>query len=96
MNLAALLEEYDLSLDDVRWYLATRLTDSLLLQREEPTEITRRIWSGALERDLYDMEERFLRETQADIDQGIVDEPHLRELLDQIRITKIQRDRAYR
>ena len=94
VNLDALLNEYDLSIDDVRWYLATRLSSSLLSHREAPAELTCRIWSGALERELYDMEERFVSDLRQEITRGMVDEPHVRDILDQIRITKIQRGRA--
>jgi hypothetical protein len=94
MDLSALLDEYDLSIDDVRWYLASRLTASLLSHKEEPQELTQRIWAGALERELYDMEERFMRALREDINRGMADEPHVRDILDQIRITKIQRGRA--
>lgn len=94
VNLDALLNEYDLSIDDVRWHLANKLSTSLLLHKEAPVDLTRRIWSGALERELYDMEERFLGELRQEIARGMVDEPHVRDLLDQIRITKIQRGRG--
>ncbi len=91
MSVSALLKEYDLSLDDIRWYLSTRLAESLLSQREEPEEITRRIWSGALESELYDLEERFLRDLQDEMDRGLIDQQHVREHLERARMLKIQR-----
>ena len=89
--LSELLKEYDLSLDDIRWYLSSRITDSLLSQREDPEEITRRIWSGSLESELYDMEERFLRDLQDELERGLIDNQHVREHFDRARILKMRR-----
>jgi hypothetical protein len=91
MSVSALLKEYDLTLDDIRWYLATRLTESLLSQREEPGELSRRIWSGSLESELYDMEERFLRDLQDEMDRGLIDQQHVREHPERARMLKIRR-----
>ena len=43
MSVTRIQEEYDLSLDDIRWYLSTLITESLLSQRGRPEETTRRI-----------------------------------------------------
>lgn len=91
MSVSDLRSEYDLSLDDIRWYLASRITDSLLTQRETPEEITRRLWSGSLEAELYDMEERFLRDLQDQLDRGLIDEQHVRDHFDRARMLRIQR-----
>ena len=91
MSVIELQKEYDLSLDDIRWYLSSLLTESLLSQRESPEEITRRIWSGSLESELYDMEERFLRQLGDELDRGLIDEQHVREHFDRARILKMRR-----
>ncbi|MFP4114198.1 MAG: hypothetical protein ACOC2Y_08095 [Spirochaetota bacterium] len=91
MSVSTLREEYDLSLDDIRWYLATRITDSLLSQRETPHEITHRVWSGSLEAELYQMEERFLRDLQDELDRNLIDDQIVREHFDKARILKIRR-----
>lgn len=91
MSVTQLQEEYDLSLDDIRWYLSVRITESLLSQRESPEEITRRIWSGQLEAELYDMEERFLRELADQLDRDLIDEQHVRDHFDRARILKMRR-----
>lgn len=91
MSVSELLEEYDLSPDDIRWFLATQLAESLLLDRDEPEKLVRRIWSGALEAQLYNAEERYLTSLQDDLSTGRTDEPVVREQLERARITKIQR-----
>ena len=67
MNTKTLLGEYDLDIDDVRWYLAVRKAEELLGFSSEPRELIRRIWSKALEAELYEMEDRFLSQ----IDEGL-------------------------
>lgn len=91
MSVTRIQEEYDLSLDDLRWYLSTLITESLLSQRESPEEITRRIWSGALESQLYDMEERFLRDLQDELDRGLIDEQKVREHFEHARALAFRR-----
>jgi hypothetical protein len=91
MSVARLQEEYDLSLDDIRWYLSWQITESILSQRETPEDIARRIWSGSLESELYDMEERFLRELQDELDRDLIDEQAVRDHFDRARILKMRR-----
>ena len=93
MSVTRLLEEYDLSLDDVRWYLSSRVAESLLSQREQPQEIVQRIWSGALGDELYDMEERFLHRLQDELDRDLIDEQIIRDHLDRARMLKMRRPR---
>jgi hypothetical protein len=93
MALTALLDEYDLTLDDIRWYLADRIARSLLLDREDPEAITRRIWSGALEAELYDLEEAFLERTRDELKRGITDVQAVRDQLEQARLLKLRRPR---
>jgi uncharacterized protein (UPF0548 family) len=84
MKIAELLEELDLSLDDVRWFLAVRETERLLSLKDTPLEITRLLWSGALERDLYDMEERFLAEQGEALARGRRDQTAVRQILAEV------------
>jgi hypothetical protein len=91
MSVAGIRDEYDLSLDDIRWYLSSSITDSLLSQRDRPEEIVRRVWSGSLEGELYDMEERFLRSLQDELDRGLIDESTVREHFERARILKMRR-----
>lgn len=91
MSVERLREEYDLTLDDLRWYLSNSIADSLLSQREQPEQIVRRIWSGKLEDELYDMEERFLRSLQDELDRGLTDEGSVRDHFERARMLKMRR-----
>jgi hypothetical protein len=91
MKIGELLEELDLTIDDVRWYLAVRETERLLALRDRPLEITRLLWSGALERELYDMEERFLAEQGEALARGRRDQTAVRQLLAEIARTRGRR-----
>jgi hypothetical protein len=84
VKITELMQEYDLEIDDVRWYLACLQADRLLSFRGQKRELIRLIWSGSLEGDLYDMEERFLGELQNRLDQGIRDEVQVRMTLKEI------------
>jgi hypothetical protein len=79
-----MMQEYDLEIDDVRWYLASQQADLLLGYRDDKRELIRLIWSGALEGSLYDMEERFLGELQSRLDGGIRDEVQVRGVLREV------------
>ncbi len=91
MKITALLEELDLSLDDIRWFLAVRQTERLLNLKDTPLEITRLLWSGALEGELYDMEERFLAEQDEALQRGRKDETAVRQLLAEVAQARARR-----
>lgn len=81
MNINEMMQEYELEIDDVRWYLACRQADRLFSYRDKKRELIRLIWSGELEGALYDMEERFLGELQGRLDGGSRDEIQVRGVL---------------
>jgi uncharacterized protein (UPF0548 family) len=91
MKIAELLEELDLSLDDIRWFLAVRQTERLLSLKDTPLEVTRLLWSGALESELYDMEERFLAEQNEALRRGRKDETAVRQLLAEVARVRARR-----
>ena len=84
VKISELMQEYDLEIDDVRWYLAAMQADRLLSYRENKQELIRLVWSGTLEGELYDMEERFLGELQSRLDRGSRDEAQVRTILREI------------
>ena len=85
------MQEFDLEIDDIRWYLAAIQADRLLSYRENKRELIRLIWSGSLEGELYDMEERFLAELQNRLDRGSRDEVQVRSLLREIVASREKR-----
>jgi len=86
-----LMQEYDLEIDDIRWYLAAMQAERLLSHRENKRELIRLIWSGSLEGELYDMEERFLGELQSRLEQGSRDEIQVRAILREIVASREKR-----
>jgi len=93
MNVTALMEEYNLAIDDVRWYLSQTIARELVSTAEERTDLVRYIWSGKLESRLYEMEEKYLAELQHTLDQGRRDESWLRNQLSEIQRAKQKRKR---
>ena len=91
MSVKEILREYDLALDDVRWYLATLLTQRLLEYKEKIPELTKYIWSGQLEDDLYNMEEEYLAHLQSQLNSERYDEHRIREILREVTWEKEKR-----
>lgn len=84
VKISEIMQECDLEIDDVRWYLACQQAELLLGYRDNKRELIRLIWSGALEGTLYDMEERFLGELQSRLDGGTRDEVQVRGVLREV------------
>ena len=93
MTMQQLLEEYDLNLDDVRWYLALSQADRLISYKERPRDLALEIWAGRLEAQLYNMEERFLADRDERLANKLTSEHRIREELGEIRIAKRRRQR---
>ncbi len=86
-----MLKEHDLSLDDVRWYLATEEARRLLAYRDREFELIRYIWSGQLEDEVYHMAERFLDDLRADLERGLKDPAQVRSLFREIDAARANR-----
>jgi hypothetical protein len=91
MKVSEVLAEHGLDIDDVRWYIAALLAGKLLDYRSHQEELTRYIWSGKLEAELYDAEERYLGELQRKVDAGMMDEHALREVVREVSTAKRKR-----
>ena len=91
VKIRELMQEYDLEIDDLRWYLSIVQAERLLSYREKKRELARLIWSGSLENELYDMEERFLAELQNRLEGGSRDEIQVREILKEIVASRDKR-----
>lgn len=92
MTVQQLLEEYDLSLDDVRWFLSRQEAERLLSYRKEPENLAREIWAGRLEAGLYNMEERHVAELAERLEGNLTSEQRVREHLGEIRAAKRARE----
>ena len=93
MTVHRLLEENDLGIDDVRWYLAREQSDRLLSYKDHPQDLAHLIWSGELEADLYEMEERFLADLQEQLDRGQTDEAQIHQIVGEIARAAAKRRR---
>lgn len=91
MTVDELRAEFDLAIDDIRWYLSHDLMNRLLERKDEPQGVVDWIWSGRLEAELYQMEERFLNRLQDEMERNLIDERQVREHFDRARILKLQR-----
>lgn len=74
-----LMKEYSLEIDDIRWFVSYQQTISILSHNENPIEITKKIWSGKLEAELYNLEEKYLEDISSQLERNLVDEIWVRE-----------------
>lgn len=93
MDIKEIMEEYGLELADLRWYLCEKLAVRLLSYQDKPEELTRLLWEGSLDDELYEMEERFLEDIQQQINRETIDEPKVREIIGEVRLAKNKRRR---
>jgi hypothetical protein len=91
MIVSDLMDEYNFEIDDVRWYLSSIITERVLSMKDKKEEISRFIWSGRLEKELYNMEERFLADLEDQFHRDILDEPKIREIFAEIETAKKNR-----
>jgi hypothetical protein len=93
MTIHELLDEYNLTTDDVRWSLCARIAESIRLSLEidGPEQLVHRLWSGELGDLLYDMEERWIRDSADRLSRRVLDEGHLRDELKQMALDGIRR-----
>ena len=90
--LQELMKEYSLELADIRWLISSRLTTSILSDSDTPAEIAKRIWSGKLESELYNMEEKFLEDIMLQLKRGLIDETWIREQFAEASELKCRKD----
>ncbi len=93
MTVKELLDEYELEIDDVRWYLATYMSRRLLSYQHEPDELARYIWSGEMEGDFYNMEEKLIDDLQDQLERDLTDESRLRELMAEMNYLRKKRQK---
>lgn len=86
-----LMKEYNLEIDDIRWYLSFLTAEKILSLTESPDEITRYIWSGELDKELYNMEERYLEELESLFNSNLIDEAAIREQFEEASVRKCSR-----
>ena len=90
--LKELMKEYSLEIADIRWLVSYRMTVSILSHSDSSEEITKMIWSGKLESELYNMEEKFLDDIMSQFERGLIDEAWIREQFAEASELKCRRD----
>ena len=93
MNLQKIIEEFNLEIDDIRWYLSQLLCQKFLSYKDDERELTRYIWSGELASALHEMEERFISDLQDQLNRSLIDEAMVREIIREIEASKRKRNR---
>lgn len=89
-----LLDEQALEFDDIRWYRAEQLAEEFITLSNHRMDLTRRIWSGEVERRVRSLGEDFVTEIQEQFERGLLDESDLHRLVAEIGAAKMRRNRA--
>ena len=84
MDINALIDEYGLDLNDIRWYLSGRIAQTIKTLAADINDLTAYIWSGKLEGDIYNIEETYLEKLQEDMERRIKTESEIRDILGHI------------
>jgi len=85
------MKEYNLEIDDIRWFLSIREAERLLSFPQDRKELIRYIWSGELENNLYNMEEKYLENLQEQMDRNITDEADVRDFFKEAELAALKR-----
>lgn len=80
MTVEQLMDEYGLSMNDIRWYLCSQITFGILELTKTPDDITSYLWSGKLEADLYNIEEKFIAALKEEMEKEIKTEAEIRDI----------------
>ncbi len=81
LNLDDLMKEYDLEIDDIRWYKSWLTSQELLSYEKNADELIQLIWSGRLADRLHNMEELYIEDLNDQLQRGLLDETGIREIL---------------
>lgn len=93
MTVKELLDEQNIEIDDVRWYMSSYMAQRILSYQSEPDLLIRYIWSGELEGDFYNMEEKLINDLQDQWDRDLTDETRIRELINEMVYLKQKRSK---
>jgi len=93
-SLSELMDEYNVELDDIRWYLSQDIADELINYKDRHVELAMEIWSGRLGDRLYELEDRFVRELGDALAHGRTDEVKVRTVLSEVRAARRRRPRG--
>jgi len=95
MNSKFLMKEYNVDIDDIRWYLSVQKTEEILSHYQEPKILIKMIWDKSLEDSLYNMEERYLTDLDSSLKSGTADEVKVRQVFGEIKASARRRRRMH-
>lgn len=90
-RLKVLMDEYNLELDDIRWYLSVQLAEKFAVLQAEPQRLIEYIWSGRLSDELFNLEERQLEQLEELWDSAQTEEGKVREFMLEARASRRRR-----
>jgi len=93
MMIRQLMIEYNLEINDIRWYLSVQYAGRLIGYKEDISVLAQLICSKKLEAELYDMEENYVKTLEQDLKRKIIDESKVREIFSAIVLAKKKRFR---
>jgi len=93
MSITELMKEYNLEIDDIRWYLSIIEADRLIDLSPRKEDLVRYIWSGELADNLYNMEEIYINSLQEQMERNITDESNIRDFFAEAETASIKRKR---
>ncbi|MDA3808963.1 MAG: hypothetical protein PF518_01405 [Spirochaetaceae bacterium] len=91
MNIRELMKEYNLEIDDIRWYLSIVEAEKIEILTKNKEEIVRYIWSGELADNLYNMEEIYINSLQDHLERNITDESNIRDFFAEAELASKKR-----
>ncbi len=94
MNIKQLMKEYNLEIDDIRWYLSIREAEKLIDLTPDKDQLVRYIWSGELADNLYNMEEVYIDSLEDQIERNITDESNIRDFFAEAELFTLKRKRG--
>lgn len=90
-RMQSLMDEYNLDIDDIRWYLSVQLTEELMAYYARQWNLIEEIWSGRLGDRLFHLEEQFLEDTERLWNSGQSEEGKIRDIFAAVRASKRRR-----
>ena len=94
MTLMETFETEGIEIDDIRWYLAIQEATRLLTYTDDADSLANIIHSGKLEADWYRMEERFVEDLAAKLEQRLTDKSEIYKIIGEIEYTRSKRGRS--
>ncbi len=91
MTVRMLLDEYDLDITDIRWYLSAKEVERVLTYKDKPEELIQQYFTGEISAKLYNWDETYLDELQSGMDRNLIDETLVRESFQEALMLKKER-----